>query len=860
VEAISPGLLGQGPLYKAKHAFASNYCGGTMRTQMSRNGGVTRVPVISGSGYPDELHLLLKNEVMIRRLKVNVVDQLPPLRRIVVRVAAHGGELKKALEAGGFDADPEDCEEGADEAERGGRRGRRAGAMGDDQRAGLKKVKSASEWIVDKLISSQETMTKFVVLAHHKTVLDRLQEARAKPYAFEMAGTRRPSLDGVEDDSVAGFTCLRIDGQVPTGLRASRLSEFNTNEACRVLLVSITAGGQGLDFTAASNVVFVELPESPAWLRQAEDRLHRRNQVNGVNVYLTVLPPGSHDDTRWLSLSEKLISQTSVVNGTAEAENIDVDTVFDAGGLLGEEGHTRFPTSRHRHGQVASAPSNSDGDIDDIDGIDGIDGGGAGSDKSGTDGSGEVWDGYDHGEDDVAETDLDAEMRAALATPPLEPPTRRPSQSPTLQLLRAIADSPATHPNGEPGTASVHSKVSVKKCKAESCGKSTRGNREESEKAAAATKAARNGEQQRVGQTPGTRKRPRSSPGSAGATEDRLNPFTAYRLPSPPPRSSSQSHGNSVSERCVKSSRRESVFDLQEDSNDDDDIDFSATRKSGGTARGPIKTPKPGDGGVSSPYTLVDLSGIEYDDESSGVSTEEGGDLAEQGLLEEFSTAPSEAPLSQASSGGGDTLRGDDRTMSPPFSSGCDRDQSSKSGVEQEEQGEKEGEEGKEIDKQDEEGKEILLASKLSFLVSGNTGRVHVYQEQDDDDGDGLDDSFEEEYRMPLHCRCNFRPEDLDRLFEAAKGAFAMPTVRTDEPSVARYTPLLVYRVPGLAREVLKTLPDLLRSAPALRVARAFVQEWRALSSRQRPLFKGRPCRPPLADELARVTPQLTGR
>lgn len=30
MEAISPGLLGRGPLYKAKHAFASNYCGGTM--------------------------------------------------------------------------------------------------------------------------------------------------------------------------------------------------------------------------------------------------------------------------------------------------------------------------------------------------------------------------------------------------------------------------------------------------------------------------------------------------------------------------------------------------------------------------------------------------------------------------------------------------------------------------------------------------------------------------------------------------------------------------------------------------------------------------------------------------------------
>lgn len=50
------------------------------RGQMSKNGSVNRVPFISGSEYPDELHLLLKNEVMIRRLKNSVVKQLPPLR------------------------------------------------------------------------------------------------------------------------------------------------------------------------------------------------------------------------------------------------------------------------------------------------------------------------------------------------------------------------------------------------------------------------------------------------------------------------------------------------------------------------------------------------------------------------------------------------------------------------------------------------------------------------------------------------------------------------------------------------------------------------------------------------------------
>lgn len=69
-------------------------------------------------------------------------------------------------------------------------------------------------------------------------------------------------------------------------VRASRLAEFNSNKLCRVLVVSITAGGQGLDFTAASNVVFVELPESPAWLRQAEDRLHRRRQVRLMGSFV----------------------------------------------------------------------------------------------------------------------------------------------------------------------------------------------------------------------------------------------------------------------------------------------------------------------------------------------------------------------------------------------------------------------------------------------------------------------------------------------------------------------------------------------------------------------------------------------
>lgn len=48
----------------------------------------------------------------------------------------------------------------------------------------LVQVRSASEWIVDKLFASEETKTKFVVFAHHKIVIDRLQEASTRLFGF----------------------------------------------------------------------------------------------------------------------------------------------------------------------------------------------------------------------------------------------------------------------------------------------------------------------------------------------------------------------------------------------------------------------------------------------------------------------------------------------------------------------------------------------------------------------------------------------------------------------------------------------------------------------------------------------------
>lgn len=78
---------------------------------------------------------------------------------------------------------------------------------------------------------------------------------------------------------------VRIDGATEASERHRLVREFKESAHLRVALVSVTAGGVGLDLTAASGVVFVELPTVVALVEQAEDRVHRRGQSRPVNIY-----------------------------------------------------------------------------------------------------------------------------------------------------------------------------------------------------------------------------------------------------------------------------------------------------------------------------------------------------------------------------------------------------------------------------------------------------------------------------------------------------------------------------------------------------------------------------------------------
>ncbi|KAL8142787.1 LOW QUALITY PROTEIN: hypothetical protein V2J09_015819 [Rumex salicifolius] len=81
-----------------------------------------------------------------------------------------------------------------------------------------------------------------------------------------------------------GFGFLRFDGKLSQNQRVSVLHEFNETKHKTVLLMSLKAGGVGLNLTAASNVFLMDPWWNPAVEEQAIMRIHRIGQKRTVIV------------------------------------------------------------------------------------------------------------------------------------------------------------------------------------------------------------------------------------------------------------------------------------------------------------------------------------------------------------------------------------------------------------------------------------------------------------------------------------------------------------------------------------------------------------------------------------------------
>ncbi|NWX55553.1 SMAL1 protein, partial [Promerops cafer] len=247
----------------------------------------------SGSSNLTELKILLEESIMIRRLKSDVLSQLPAKQRKMVVVAPEGisAKTKAALAA-----EAKKMAKGYESKQQ-----EKEALLVFFSRTAEAKIRSVVEYILELLESGNN---KFLVFAHHKIMLDAVVAELKKKHVEH----------------------IRIDGSTSSAERQSLCQKFQFSEKQAVAVLSLTAANMGLTLSAADLVVFAELFWNPGILIQAEDRAHRIGQTSSVNVHYLVAK-GTADDYLWPMIQEKIkvlgeagLSETNF-SETAESTN-----------------------------------------------------------------------------------------------------------------------------------------------------------------------------------------------------------------------------------------------------------------------------------------------------------------------------------------------------------------------------------------------------------------------------------------------------------------------------------------------------------------------------------------------------------
>ncbi|XP_012866663.1 PREDICTED: SWI/SNF-related matrix-associated actin-dependent regulator of chromatin subfamily A-like protein 1 isoform X2 [Dipodomys ordii] len=225
----------------------------------------------SGSSNLGELKLLLEEAIMLRRLKSDVLSQLPAKQRKMVVVAPGriSARARAALDAAAKEMTTDKTKQQQKEA-----------LIVFFNRTAEAKVPCVIEYILDLLESGRE---KFLVFAHHKVVLDAVTNELERKHVQH----------------------IRIDGSTPSANREELCQRFQLSEGHSVAVLSITAANMGLTFSSADLVVFAELFWNPGVLIQAEDRVHRIGQTSSVGIHYLVAK-GTADDYLWPLIQEKI--------------------------------------------------------------------------------------------------------------------------------------------------------------------------------------------------------------------------------------------------------------------------------------------------------------------------------------------------------------------------------------------------------------------------------------------------------------------------------------------------------------------------------------------------------------------------
>ena len=270
LERVDPTGLGRN--YKA---YTERYCD-AHETPWSRD--------VSGASHLDELQLRLRQACLIRRLKADVLAELPAKTHQLVAVPATGKLVKLVKKEHALDAQ-------------------------------IKKTKAEQLTGASALFAELSKVRHELAVAKIPAVLDHIHAT--------LEGCAKLVVMAHHHDVVAAIKAEFVDAVVITGDTASAdrqiaVDRFQADPECRLFVGSITAAGTGITLTAASTIVFAEQDWVPGNMQQAEDRLHRIGQTEAVLVQHLVVD-GSLDAH---------MSQTLEAKSTVIADALDSPVVL----------------------------------------------------------------------------------------------------------------------------------------------------------------------------------------------------------------------------------------------------------------------------------------------------------------------------------------------------------------------------------------------------------------------------------------------------------------------------------------------------------------------------------------------------
>lgn len=235
----------------------------------------------SGASNLEELQQRMRASCLIRRLKSEVLTELPPKLRQVIELPAKGASAAIKAEAAAWE---------------------RTEARLEPLRVAVELAKASED--PEEFANAVKSLNKASATAFMEMSKLRHAVALAKvPYVADMA---RDFLEGNEGEKLiiwghhhdvldqlreklGEFGVVGIDGRMGAEERDAAVSAFQANPAIRVFVGGMTAAGVGITLTAASTEMFSELDWVPGTMLQAEDRAHRIGATKSVLVQMLVL-------------------------------------------------------------------------------------------------------------------------------------------------------------------------------------------------------------------------------------------------------------------------------------------------------------------------------------------------------------------------------------------------------------------------------------------------------------------------------------------------------------------------------------------------------------------------------------------